>query len=50
MDRDSSVLLGMNARDPVHAHEWRVVAVDYEDFLSCTELRCSSCNATSYAP
>lgn len=31
-----------------HQHEWRLVAVDYDDLLVVRELRCAVCDQTSY--
>ena len=32
-----------------HQHEWRLVAVEYDDLLEVRELRCDVCDQTSYA-
>lgn len=31
-----------------HQHEWRLVAVEYDDLLVVRELHCSACESTRY--
>jgi hypothetical protein len=31
-----------------HEHEWRLVAVEYDDLRVVRELRCEECDQTSY--
>ncbi len=32
----------------LHQHEWRLLAVEYDDLLEVRELHCAGCDLTSY--
>jgi hypothetical protein len=31
-----------------HEHDWRLVAVDYDEFTEVSELQCAGCRATLF--
>jgi hypothetical protein len=46
---DTGSASGSTPEPLVHQHEWRLVAVEYDDLHEVRELRCEACDLTSYA-